>query len=314
MNGHHHSHDRVHGHHGHSHGGDSKRLGLTILLNVIITAAEFIGGIVSGSLALLSDAAHNLSDVIALILAWFGAKGSELKPTKRSTYGFKRLEVVTALINALSLVAISVYIIIEAFDRYGNPQPIDGVIMLTVAVIGLLGNVFSVWILHGDRNKTINNRAAFLHMLYDAVSSVAVILGGIVILLTDWYLLDLILSILISMMILWSSFDILKEATGIFMESAPKGIDTDDVKKAIEELDKIKEVHHIHIWSISSSEVALSCHVVLDNGDYSGCTSIIREIHILLENRFGISHATIQPEGDFCPEVPRSINFEQSEE
>lgn len=291
-------------HHGHRHGSDSKKLGLTILLNLIITAAEFVGGIISGSLALLSDALHNLSDVIALVLAWFGAKGSEIKPTSRSTYGFKRLEVVTAFVNALSLVIIAVYIIFEAFDRFSDPQPIDGVIMLSVAAIGLLGNVLSVWILHRDRNRTINNRAAFLHMLYDAISSVAVIIGGIIILLTDWYLLDLILSILISMMILWSSFDILKEAAGIFMEVAPKGIDSDKVKAAIEELPSVNEAHHIHIWSISSSQVALSCHVVLKDGDCAGCTTVIREVHILLAERFGITHATIQPEGRFCPEVP----------
>lgn len=303
-----------HSHHGHAHRADSKKLGLTILLNLVITAAEFIGGIVSGSLALLSDALHNLSDVIALVLAWFGAKGAELKPTTRSTYGFKRLEVVTAFINALALVVIAVYIIFEAFDRYSNPQPIDGVIMLSVAAIGLLGNVLSVWLLHRDRNKTINNRAAFLHMFYDAISSVAVIIGGIVILITGWVLLDLILSVLISMMILWSSFDILKEATGIFMEVAPKGIDSDRVKAAIEELPRVNEAHHIHIWSISSSQVALSCHIVLAGGDCTGCTSVIREVHVLLAENFGITHVTIQPEGSFCPETPLVTDIENKKD
>ncbi|MEZ5360191.1 MAG: cation diffusion facilitator family transporter [Candidatus Zixiibacteriota bacterium] len=314
QHGQHDHHGHSHNHHGHSHGADSKKLGLTILLNLVITVAEFIGGVISGSLALLSDALHNLSDVIALILAWFGAKGAALKPTSRSTYGFKRLEVVTAFINALALVVIAVYIIFEAFERYSNPQPINGVIMLSVAVIGLLGNVLSVWILHRDRNKTINNRAAFLHMLYDAISSVGVIIGGIVILLTGWYLLDLILSILISMMILWSSFDILKEATGIFMEVAPRGIDSERVKAAIEELPQVSEAHHIHIWSISSSQVALSCHVVLEDGNCEGCTAVIREIHELLAERFGITHATIQPEGNICPETPLVTKIERKKD
>ena len=292
--------------HSHGHGGptDAKRLGLTILLNMVITAAEFIGGVISGSLALLSDAAHNLSDVISLILAWFGAKGAEMKPRKRTTYGYKRLEVVTALINALSLAGISIYIIIEAFDRYSNPQPINGLIMLSVAAIGLLGNVFSVWILHRDRNRTINNRAAFLHMLYDAISSVAVIVGGIVILATGWYALDLILSILISVMILWSSLDILKEAAQIFMEVAPKGINIDEVKGAIEEIPGVTEAHHIHVWSISSSQVALSCHVVMSREDCANCTGVIRKIHEMLDREFHITHATIQPEGEVCPELP----------
>jgi len=177
--------------HQHSHKTDAKKLGWTILLNFGITVAEVIGGVASGSLALLSDAGHNLSDVIALILAYFGARGAAIKPTKRSTYGFKRLEVVTALINALSLVAIAVFITDEAFHRYAAPKTIDGSIMLSVATLGLIGNILSVWILHRDRNRTINNRAAFLHMLYDAISSVAVIIGGIIIIISGWYLLDL---------------------------------------------------------------------------------------------------------------------------
>lgn len=295
-----------HYHHGevHTHQSGTARLGWTILLNLIITAAEVVGGLISGSLALLSDAGHNLSDVIALILAFFGAKGAALKPTKRSTYGFKRLEVVTALINAISLVAIALYIIYEAFRRYADPQQIDGTIMLTVAVIGLLGNVFSVWILHRDRNKTINDRAAFLHMLYDAVSSVAVIIGGIIIILSGWYLLDLILSVLIAVMILWSSFDILKEAGGIFMESAPKGIDVDDVAATIASVNGVRDVHHLHVWSISSSQIALSCHIDLDERDRGCCPEVIREVHKVLLDQHGIDHATIQPEVGVCPEQP----------
>lgn len=286
----------------HSHATDSKKLGLTILLNVVITAAEFIGGILSGSLALLSDAAHNLSDVIALILAYFGARGAQLKPTKRSTYGFKRLEVLTALINALTLVGISGYIIYEAFHRYSDPQEINAPIMLSVAVIGLLGNLFSVMLLHRDRNKTINNRAAFLHMLYDTVSSVAVIIGGIIILFSGWYLLDLILSVLIAMMIFWSGLDIIKEAGGIFMEAVPKDINIDEVTQTIADIDGIEDVHHLHIWSISSSQAALSCHIKLASNRSGHCTDIIQTVHQTLLDRHGIDHATIQPETDFCPE------------
>ncbi|MFH1699135.1 MAG: cation diffusion facilitator family transporter [Candidatus Zixiibacteriota bacterium] len=299
--------------HSHSHHTSSKKIGWTILLNLVITAAEFIGGIFSGSLALLSDAGHNLSDVIALVLAWLGAKGAAMKPTKRSTYGFKRLEVVTAFINAVSLAAIAVYIIFEAFQRYNDPQPIDSAIMLSVAGIGLLGNLFSVWILHRGRNETLNTRAAFLHMLYDAISSVAVIIGGIIIMFSGWYLLDLILSVLIAIMILWSSFDILKEASGIFMEAAPRGIDTYEVEQAISDLPGIKGVHHTHIWSISSSQIALSCHIVLNHADYQDCTVIIGKIHKLLKDKFGINHATIQPEGEFCPESSKFINPDEAD-
>lgn len=288
--------------HNHKHDASGKRLGITILLNIGITAAEAIGGFLSGSLALLSDAGHNLSDVIALVLAYFGARGAQLKPTKRSTYGFKRLEVVTALINALALVAISLFIVIEAFGRYKNPQPIGATLMLSIAGIGLAGNLLSVWILHRDRHKTINARAAFLHLFYDALASVAVIIGGIVILLTGWYPVDLILSVIIAMMIFWSSLDIIKEAGGVFMEAAPKGIDVDEVGRTIAAVPKVGGVHHLHVWSISSSQVALSCHICLSQEDFAEYPEIILAVHDALRNEHGIDHATIQPEGDKCPE------------
>ena len=282
----------------------SRKMGWTLLLNVGITATEFIGGILSGSLALLSDAGHNLSDVIALILAYFGARGAAIKPTKRSTYGFKRLEVVTAFVNALTLVVIAVIIIIEAFDRYSDPPEVNAPIMLSIAIIGLIGNVLSVWILKSNRNDTINMRAAFLHMLYDAISSVAVIIGGIVIIFTGWLMLDLILSVLIAMMILWSSLDVLKEATGIFMESAPRGIDIDRVTDTIEKTHGVRQAHHFHIWSISSTEVALSCHIEISRDDQCGCADVIHRIHQRLKHEHGIGHITIQPEFDICPDPP----------
>ncbi len=288
--------------HNHSHDSSGKRMGITILLNIVITAAEAVGGVLSGSLALLSDAGHNLSDVIALILAYFGARGAQMKPTKRSTYGFKRLEVVTAFINAMALVAIAVLIVIEAFGRYRHPEPIHATLMLSIAAVGLAGNLLSVWILHRDRHKSINTRAAFLHLFYDALASVAVIVGGIVILLTGWYPVDLILSVIIAMMIFWSSLDIIKEAGGVFMEAAPRGIDVDEVARTIAAVPKVKGVHHLHVWSISSSQVALSCHICLAPEDFGDYPAIILAVHDAVREQYGIDHATIQPEGDQCPE------------
>ncbi len=291
-------------HHDHPHDHGARRLGWTILLNVGITAAEVVGGVVSGSLALLSDAGHNFSDVIALVLAYFGAWGSTLPPTKRSTYGFKRLEVVTAFVNALSLVAIALFIAYEALARYAHPVPIHAPVMLIVAVIGLLGNLVSVWVLAHDRNRTINTRAAYLHMLYDTVSSVAVIIGGVVILFSGWYLLDLILSVVIAVMILWSGLDVLKEAGGIFMEAAPRGVDIDEVSQTILGVPGVADVHHLHIWSISSNQIALSCHIALNESNNHNFPVVIRAIHEKLKEKHGIDHATIQPEGEICPEQP----------
>ena len=297
MSGHHH-----HTHHRTDRPTDSRRFGLTILLNIVITGAEAVGGVMSGSLALLSDAGHNLSDVIALILAWAGAKGARKAPTKKSTYGFKRLEVFTALINALSLVVIAGYIIVEAYHRYRDPRVIDVPLMLIIAVIGLAGNILSVWILHRIRNSNINNRAAFLHMFYDAVSSVAVIVGGVIIVFTNWYIVDLILSVIIAVMILWSGYGIIREAVAIFMEAVPAGIDIDKVKHTIANVPGVQDVHHLHIWSISSSRVALSCHVVLKECDRNRYAEIIREIHRHLAREHNIDHATVQPENEHCPE------------
>jgi cobalt-zinc-cadmium efflux system protein len=269
---------------------------------VVITATETVGGLLSGSLALLSDAGHNLSDVLALALALVGSWGASRRPTIKATYGLGRLEVATALINALSLVAIALFILYEAFQRYASPTAIHVPIMLIVATVGLIGNLLSVFILHGDHKHNINNRAAFLHMLYDAISSVAVIIGGIVILFTGWVLVDLILSVLIAMMILWSSLDIIKEASGIFMEQVPRGIDVEQVAETISRVPGVHNVHHLHIWTISSRAVALSCHITLAEADSPRFAVIIRAINETLLAEYGISHATIQPEGDLCPE------------
>jgi cobalt-zinc-cadmium efflux system protein len=301
------------GHHHHHEMTSAATLGWTILLNIGITAAETVGGILSGSLALLSDAGHNFSDVVALILAFFGARGAALQPTLRSTYGFKRLEVLTAIVNALGLVGIALIIIFEAFRRYAHPQEINATVMLTVAALGLIGNLLSVWILRRRRNETINMRAAFLHMWYDTVSSVAVIGGGIIIIFTGAYLVDLILSVVIAAMILWSSLDIIKEAGGIFMEAAPSHIDVNQVAASIASCPRVCDVHHLHVWSISSRETALSCHIAIAGEDLPHLPEIIRDIYAILQQKHGIGHATIQPEMDTCPEQPILSPFSTSD-
>ena len=253
--GHSHAHNRV----------STKKLLWAIFVNLLITVAELIGGALSGLLALMADGVHNLSDVAALVLALLGAKGSEAPATKKSTYGYKRVEVMTALVSAAALVAIAVFIFVEAYDRWQQPVPITRPWMfISIAVIGLLGNLFSVWFLSSERGKSLNMKTAYLHMAYDAVSSVAVIAGGVVIILTGWVLIDVILSTFIAVMILWSSYMVIKEAVLVFLEAVPSGIEFDDVHQAILDTPRVKEVHDLHIWSLSSHEVALSCHVCLD--------------------------------------------------
>jgi len=300
--------------HAHNHIGSGKRLFATTLLNVVITAAEAIGGLLTGYLALLADAVHNLSDVAALVLAYIGEKGAVHPATKKSTYGYKRLEVMTALISAIGLVVIAAYIFYEAYWRFITPQPITNpTLLLIIASIGLVGNFLSVLLLRMDKEKSLNIRTAFLHMLYDTLSSAAVILGAILILKTGWIYIDPILSIIIGLMILWSSFDVLKEATIILFEAVPRGIDYDEVVAAISGFPKICDVHHLHIWSLSSSEVALSCHISLAESDYFDGPEIIRAISENMKSKFNIGHCTIQAEMDICPDKNIIFNLPKDE-
>jgi cobalt-zinc-cadmium efflux system protein len=297
--------------HSHTDIKSGKRLFATILLNMGITAAEAVGGLITGYLALLADAVHNLSDVAALVLAYIGEKGAAHPATKKSTYGFKRLEVMTAFISAVALVVIAIYIFYEAYLRFINPQPISNpTLLLIIATIGLVGNILSVWILHSSKEKSLNFRTAFLHMLYDTLSSLAVIIGAVVIIKTGWVYLDPILAAIIGLMILWSSFDVLKEATIIFFEGVPRGIDFDEVAAAINDFPKVCNAHHLHIWSLSSSQIALSCHISLHREDYNLAPEVVKGISDMMRDRFGIDHCTIQSEMDICVDtniIPNSL-------
>jgi cobalt-zinc-cadmium efflux system protein len=292
----------VHHHHHHDHTGEcregagGRKLLLVILFNAIITAAEYAGGVLSGSLALISDAGHNLADVLSLALGYAGERVSREGPSRRYTFGLKRFEVLVALVNALSLVAIGLYIIYEAVERYMNPVPVDPSIMLPVALVGLAGNVFSILVLNRSRNDNLNMRAAFLHLVYDAISSVAVIGVGVALVFTDLILLDLAVSLVIAVMIVWSSMDIVRESLRIFMQGAPAGIDTDAVYQGLMALPGVGGVHGLHIWSISSSEVFLSCHLRTLSEEPGDTDAVISGANAMLERDFGITHTAIQVE------------------
>lgn len=284
-------------HNRHSHQVTGKKLGWAIVFNLVITVAEFAGGILTGYLALVADAVHNLSDVAALGLAWLGFKGSQLPATKKSTYGYKRVEVMTAFISAVALVVIAIFILFEAYDRLLNPVPLTRPgLFLTVAVIGLVGNVVSILLLQSEKGKSLNMRTAFLHMAYDAVSSAAVIVGGVVIILTDIYLIDTILSTVIALMIFWSSYLVIREAVLIFMETTPEGIDFDQVARAIFDTPRVEDVHDLHIWSLSSNDVALSCHICVEEKHFQEGPDLVRSINRMLRETFRIGHSTIQVE------------------
>jgi len=279
---------------GHNHNG--KNIGWAILINIGITLAEAIGGTLSGSLALLSDAGHNLSDVISLGLSFVGEKLSNQKATRRHTFGFKRTEIFTALINSLSLVGIAFFIVVEALKRISAPPELSLGLMLGVATIGLLGNLFSMVIL-GKKESNLNVKAAYLHLFYDAISSVAVIGSGLLIYLTGWVILDLAVSLLIAGMVLWSGLGVIKRTIHIFMQGVPEGLEFDKILEDILKVPGISSVHGLHIWSIDSSDVFLSCHVCTAESDGKGDTDrIIQNINEMLQQNHRIHHTVIQAE------------------
>ncbi len=289
--------DHSHGVHGHGAPASGTRLALVIFFNAVITAAEYIGGVLSGSLALISDAGHNFSDVLSLALGYAGERISEKKPDKKFSFGLKRFEVIVALVNAVSLLGIGFYIVYEAAARYLHPVPINVSIMLPVAAVGLAGNLFSMLLLAKERGRTLNLKAAFLHLLYDTVSSAAVIAAGIVLYLTGIAIVDLIMSLAIVLMIAASSFSIIRESARIILQGTPAHIDMDEVLRDISRVGNVGDVHGLHIWSINSNEVFLSCHLcVCGQADGSDTDEIIKSVNTMLEEKYGIRHTTLQVE------------------
>jgi cobalt-zinc-cadmium efflux system protein len=306
---HDHGHDD-HDHHDHGHeieGGSHKappggKRDLLIALSItfIMMVVEVIGGLLSNSLALLSDAGHMLTDNLALLLSFFAMKFATLPATERKTWGFYRLEILAALLNGVVLVLLSLYIIYEAYLRMLHPQPVQGALMLIIAIIGLVANIAGALILIRHRDTNLNIRGAFLHIVGDALSSVGVIIGGIIILYTGWYLIDPILSMLISLVIIYGSWALVKESVNILLESVPAHIDIDVVASEMAKIKGVREAYHIHAWTITSGVYAMSAHVLIDDQPVSGCRNIVDEIKELLADKFNVLHSTIQLECDKC--------------
>ncbi len=279
----------------------SGKLLFTVILNFTITAAQIIGGIISNSLALLSDALHNLSDGVAVVIAYFASKLSKKESSAEKTFGYKRAEILAALFNSVVLIAVSIYLFYEAVKHFMEPEPINGMIMFVVAVIGLLANLVSVIILKKDSGRNINIKAAYLHLLGDTLSSVGVIAGGILIIFYKIYWVDPLLTFIIGLYILKETFVILKEAVEILMQAAPAGISINDIKDELEKMQEIDNIHHVHIWNLSDRDIHFECHVDLCRDMPVGDTSDIRErIEEILSRKFEINHITVQFEHNDC--------------
>lgn len=294
-----HSHGHGHGH-GHS---DLKGRNLLIatVLNFTITAVQIVGGLLSNSLALLSDAIHNLGDAVAVLLAYIANKIGQRSATERHTFGYKRIEILAALLNAVVIIVITFYLFREAWHRFHNPEPIKGAIMFVVAVVGLLANLYAVVLLKKDSKKNLNVKAAYLHLLGDTVSSVAVIIGSILIYFYEIYWIDPILTVLIGAYILKEGYSILRESVDILMQVVPRSIELGDIKKSIEALPEIDNIHHVHAWNLTDRKIHFECHVDLKSDmNISSTQTVLEEIKEILAHSYEISHVTIQFEHNCC--------------
>jgi cobalt-zinc-cadmium efflux system protein len=273
---------------------------ITMLLNFLITVVEVVGGIVSGSLALLSDAIHNFSDGIAIIVSYIAIRLSKKPRTLRYTFGLKRAEILAAIINASTLIVISFLLIKAAIERFANPAPITGTLMLGVAAVSLLANIIGTALLRKGSDRNINMRAAYFHLLSDAVSSLAVIIGAVFIMVFNITWIDPALTILISLYILKEAYEIVKESVDVIMMSTPPDIDITEVERALQEVLGVKNIHHVHLWRMNDADIHFEAHIDVDDVPVSSTTEIRAGIERCLHDRYDINHTTLQFECDSC--------------
>jgi len=283
---------------GHAHAHDHSRerskraLALTLALTSAFLVAEVIGGLLTGSLALLADAAHMLSDSVSLGLAFLAVWLAQRPATPQRTFGLNRAEILAALANGVTLVAISIWIFVEAINRLDNPGNVEGGWMMVVAVVGLLVNAAAIAVLHRGGDSSLNIQAAMRHVIADFMASVGVVLAALIILLTGWDYADPIVGLVIGFLILASSWTILRDTTQILLEGAPPGIDVSEVGREMASVPGVVEVHDLHVWMITSGFPALAAHVLVAEDD--DCHLKRLEVAEMLHSRFGIDHATLQ--------------------
>ena len=301
---HHHGHSHGHGHgHGHDHAapphGWDRAFAIGIGLNLAYVVAEAGGGLVYGSVALLADAGHNLSDVLGLAVAWGGAALARAAPSKRFTYGLKGSTILAALANALLLLMAIGAIALEAVQRIGTPPHVPGLTVSLIAAAGIVVNAVTAWMFARGREGDVNIRGAYLHMLADALVSLGVVVAGVLMWWTGAGWIDPLASLVIAAVIFWQTWGLLRETVEMALAAVPRGIDYDGVKSALAALPGVVEVHHLHIWPMSTTEPGLTAHLVIPAG--APGDAFLDTAQAMLHDRFGIGHATLQVEtGDRC--------------
>lgn len=288
--------------HGHSHSHTDlkgRNLLISILLNIVITLSQVVGGLISGSLALLSDALHNFSDVLSLIISYLAQKLGKKQANKHKTFGYKRAEIMAAFVNAATLVVVAIFLMKEAVERLFDPQEIASDLVIWLSILGIVANGFSVLLLKKSSKENMNMRSAYLHLLTDMMASVAVLIGGILMSLFQLYWVDAVLTMLIGIYLIYMGYDLLKESTKVLMLFTPKSIVIQDIVESICTIEPIKNVHHVHIWQLNEDEVHMEAHIDFkEDIKLSEFDAILEKIEELVYHKHGINHVNIQPEFD----------------
>jgi cobalt-zinc-cadmium efflux system protein len=287
---------------GHDHGGSltGRRLILSIIITVAFVVGEALSGYFAHSLALLSDAGHNFSDALALVFSWYGLWIAQKPSSAKRTFGHHRVGILAALVNSVSLVLIAFFIFWEAVSRLRHPEPVHSTPMIVVALIAVLMNtVISLW-LRSAAKKDLNVRSAYMHMLGDAVSAAGVVVAGVVVAFTGASIADPLVSILIGVLILWSSWGILKESVNVLLEGVPEGMEMETIERSIGAVAGVLAVHDLHVWALGSGMVCCSCHIMVNEQSVRSGENVLRAVTEELEHNFGISHSTIQIEVEGC--------------
>jgi|SRR5690554_5480110 len=283
-----------------------KKLLFTIFLNLIITLAQFVGGLISGSLSLLSDALHNLSDVLSLAISYIADRLSQKSASVTKTFGYKRAEIFAAFINSSALIIVAFYLIYQAVVRFSKPEIIESGLVIWLALLGIVFNGFSVILLYRDAKTNMNMRSAYIHLISDTAASVAVLIGGILMKYYEWFWVDSVLTVMIGVYLLIVGYGLLKSSFRVLMLFTPEELSLKKITQSVARFPEIKNIHHIHIWEVNEEEVHLEAHMEFYNNiSIAEFNFILEKVEVMLNEEFGINHITIQPE--FEKDDPKDI-------
>lgn len=273
-----------------------KNLILTIVINIAITVAQIIGGFISGSLALISDALHNFTDVVSLVISYVASIFSYKEASENKTFGYKRAEIIAAFVNACSLLVIAIFLVVEAGQRFFNPTSIEADLVIWLSLVAIIGNGLSVYILHKDAKSNLNIRSSYLHLFTDLLGSIAVLIGGLLMKFYSLFWIDAVLTLIIAVYLIVVGFQLAKKAFSVLMLFTPPEIEVDKLIVEVNKIDRVKHIHHIHIWQLNDDEVHLEAHVDFEEDiKLSEFDDILLLIEVEVE-KFGINHINIQPE------------------